>query len=63
MIALHKKGNFNLPFKMSSNPLEVKLSLFETNLIQSRCSFDVILISFSPHSLKIVEFPVEGLIS
>lgn len=53
----------NLPCKTTSNPLEVKESLFETNMIDSRCSFDVMSVPFFPHSLKIVDFAAEALIS
>lgn len=52
-----------LPCKITSNPLEVKESLFETNMMNSRCSFDVMFVSFFPHSLKIVDFAAEALIS
>lgn len=52
-----------LPRKITSNPLEVKESLFETNLINSRCSFDLMFVSFFPHSSKIVDFVAKALIS
>lgn len=52
-----------LPCKITSNPLEVKESLFKTKMINSRFSFDVMFVSFFPHSLKIVDFAAEALIS
>lgn len=60
---MQKVKETNLPCKITSNPLEVKESLFETNMINSRSSFDVMFVSFFPHSLKIVDFAAEALIS